>query len=90
MAILSGLSGLGLIKELTVRARSRHYLFITELLMMLGLCACSIGHEGPVSDHFNGNRFVMEGTDHSFADMVKWMWEMETVEWPGYGSSYFW
>ena len=50
--------------------------------MILGSCACSIGYNGPVSDHFNGNRFIMEGNDHSFGDMVKWMWEMETVEWP--------
>jgi len=57
-------------------------IIVTGLLMILGLCACSMGYKGPVSDHFNGNRFFMEGSDHSFGDMVKWMWEMETVEWP--------
>ncbi len=50
--------------------------------MILGVCACSIVYKGPVSDHFNGDRFFMEGTGHSFGDMAKWMWEMETVEWP--------
>ena len=63
-------------------AKTIQSLFITGLFIILGLCACSIGYKGPVSDHFNGNRFFMEGTDHSFGDMVKWMWEMETVEWP--------
>jgi L-ascorbate metabolism protein UlaG (beta-lactamase superfamily) len=29
-----------------------------------------MGYKGPVSDHFNGNRFFMEGTDHSFGDFV--------------------
>jgi len=48
----------------------------------MGLGACSIGYSGPVSDHFDGSHFFIKGSDHSFTDMVKWMWEMETVEWP--------
>ncbi|MCP4581438.1 MAG: hypothetical protein GY839_07445 [candidate division Zixibacteria bacterium] len=36
----------------------------------------------PPSDHFDGKRFFGEESDHSFADMVKWLWEMETVDWP--------
>ncbi len=44
--------------------------------------ASGIGHHGTPSDHFDGSRFFMEDNDHGFIDMVKWIWEMETVEWP--------
>ncbi|MFC1883312.1 hypothetical protein ACFL2O_00945 [Thermodesulfobacteriota bacterium] len=37
---------------------------------------------GAVSDHFDGTRFFNEEPDHSFIDMIKWFWEMETVGWP--------
>lgn len=56
--------------------------FIAGLFMILGLYACSSANKGPVSDHFDGSRFFMEGADHNLGDMVKWMWQMETVEWP--------
>jgi L-ascorbate metabolism protein UlaG (beta-lactamase superfamily) len=39
-------------------------------------------YHGPVSDHFDGLHFFQEGSDHSFGKMVKWLWEMETVDWP--------
>lgn len=39
-------------------------------------------YKGPVSDHFDGRRFFNKEPDHSFFDMVKWMWEMKTVKWP--------
>jgi L-ascorbate metabolism protein UlaG (beta-lactamase superfamily) len=39
-------------------------------------------YKGPVSDHFDGSHFYNEIPDHSFSDMVKWLWEMNTVEWP--------
>ena len=43
-------------------------------------CAVS---SGPVSSHFDGGRFFNpEGGNHSFGDGVKWLWEMETVDWP--------
>jgi L-ascorbate metabolism protein UlaG (beta-lactamase superfamily) len=57
-------------------------LLFAGLLMIFGLGACSIGYKGPVSDHFNGSCFFIEGNGHSFGDMLKWMWEMDTVEWP--------
>lgn len=59
-----------------------HPILIAGLVIVMGLCSCGIGYKGPVSDHFDGSRFFMEGNDHSFGDMVKWMWEMETVKWP--------
>jgi L-ascorbate metabolism protein UlaG (beta-lactamase superfamily) len=55
---------------------------ITGIFMVFGLSACSSAYKGPPSDHFDGNRFFMAGTDHGFGDMIKWLWEMETVEWP--------
>jgi len=39
-------------------------------------------NQGPVSDHFDGTRFFNEEHDHTFIDMLRWLWEMETVEWP--------
>lgn len=62
--------------------KSIHPSLIAGLFMILGLYACSNANNGPVSDHFDGSRFFMEGADHSLGDMVKWMWQMETVEWP--------
>jgi len=39
-------------------------------------------YQGPPSDHFDGSRFFNKESDHTFFDLIKWMWEMETVEWP--------
>jgi hypothetical protein len=40
--------------------------------------------KGAVSDHFDGKTFrnPTGEPDHSFGDIVKWFWEMETVDWP--------
>ena len=47
------------------------------------LCFGCAVYYGPVSNHFDGSRFFNpEGGDHSFSDTVKWLWEMETVDWP--------
>jgi len=43
--------------------------------------ACSYYH-GPPSDHFDGSRFFIKGSGHSFFHEIKWLWEMETIEWP--------
>jgi L-ascorbate metabolism protein UlaG (beta-lactamase superfamily) len=41
------------------------------------------GYEGRVSDHFDGSHFFNpDSGGHSFGDMVKWLWEMQTVSWP--------
>ena len=55
---------------------------VVGLLLLIGVGSCQSGYHGPVTDHFDGDRFYMEGNDHSFTDMLRWMWEMETVEWP--------
>ncbi len=39
-------------------------------------------YQGPPSDHFDGSRFFNKKSDNTFFDHIKWMWEMETVEWP--------
>ncbi len=38
--------------------------------------------QGPPSDHFKENRFINNEPDNTFSDHLKWLWEMETVEWP--------
>ena len=43
---------------------------------------CSPLYKGPTSDHFDGSRFFNKEPDHSFLLMLKWLSEMETVEWP--------
>ena len=40
-------------------------------------------YSGLPSDHFDGSHFFNpEPGDHTFWDMLKWMWEMKTVSWP--------
>jgi L-ascorbate metabolism protein UlaG (beta-lactamase superfamily) len=36
----------------------------------------------PESDHCDGSVFFNKTADHTFGDMIKWLWEMDTVEWP--------
>jgi len=58
---------------------------ITIVLVLLGaLCTvalegCNALYKGPPSDHFDGLRFFNKEPDHTFTDMLKWLWEMETV-----------
>ncbi len=53
-------------------------LMISGLFLMAG---CSY-YKGPANDHFNGFRFTNGQADHSLADMFRWWWQMETVDWP--------
>ncbi len=39
-------------------------------------------YQGPSSDHFDGSRFFNREPDNTFMDHVKWLWEMDTVQWP--------
>lgn len=48
-------------------------------LMLLTACAY---HSGPVSDHFDGTVFFNEEAENTFTDHLKWLWEMEKVQWP--------
>lgn len=58
------------------------FLFLVITLSVLIINSNRPLYHGPVSDHFDGVHFFQEGSDHSFTDMVKWLWQMETVEWP--------
>lgn len=62
----------------TIPASGLLILLMVEVYFIAG---CSY-YNGPVTDHFDGSRFTNNEPDHSFSDMVKWWWEMETVEWP--------
>lgn len=46
-------------------------------------CATPPAYRGPVSDHFDGERFINPGPvrHHSFGDFLRWMWEREPGEW---------
>jgi L-ascorbate metabolism protein UlaG (beta-lactamase superfamily) len=61
-----------------ISKRSIQYTILVFLFFSYG---CS-NHKGPMTDHFDGTQFYMEGASHSMSDMVKWMWQMETVAWP--------
>ncbi len=70
-----------------VLAITKKVLLIAVLIVLVSLAAIFIYnygplYKGPVSDHFDGRRFFDKEPHHSFFDMVKWMWEMETVKWP--------
>ncbi len=61
-----------------IKSFMRHFF----LLSIIFLPACGAMYRGPVSSHFDGRRFFNPEPNHSFGDMVKWLWEMETVAWP--------
>jgi len=49
--------------------------------MIFFLYGCGYWHGHP-SDHFNGRSFFNKEPDNTFFDHMKWLWEMDTVEWP--------
>ncbi len=55
-------------------------LFFYLILMILSGCNY---YDGVLSDHYDGSSFYNEENDeHSIGDMIKWYWEMDSVEWP--------
>ncbi len=58
------------------------FLFLTALLMLFFFVKGSNFWQGPPSDHFNGSRFFNKEPDNTFFDHLKWLWEMDAVEWP--------
>ncbi len=36
----------------------------------------------PKSDHCDGSKFYNDVPGHTFSDEIKWLWEIDTVEWP--------
>jgi L-ascorbate metabolism protein UlaG (beta-lactamase superfamily) len=51
-------------------------------LALFGIVSCSTASTVVVSDHFDGRRFRNKEPGHTLTDTVKWLWQMETVEWP--------
>lgn len=62
--------------------------FILQFTVLACLYACTtwnnMNAQYPISDHFDGEVFFNpdQKEDHSFGKMVKWLWEMDTVDWP--------
>ena len=64
---------------------SKHVIvFITLILLLLVIISSCHNklYKGAPSDHFDGRRFYNEEPDHTFWDRVKWLWKMDTVDWP--------
>ncbi len=55
---------------------------VSPALVAALVLGCTPLHRGPVTDHFDGERFHGPEPDRSFGDMVRWLWEMKTVPWP--------
>ncbi|MBU3916870.1 MBL fold metallo-hydrolase [bacterium] len=55
---------------------------ISVLFLLISITPGCSYYQGPSSDHFDGSRFFIKGSDHTFSDEIKWMWEMETIKWP--------
>ena len=56
---------------------------IPTIVVIIFVSSVTYKYPGPPSDHFDGSCFFNpESGDHSFTDMLKWIWEMETVSWP--------
>ena len=73
------------IPAITVAYSRKHRLarwLLPVSLPVLFLLGCSSYYHGPVSDHFDGRRFVSPEPDNGFRAHLKWLWEMETVDWP--------
>lgn len=59
--------------------------YVALVLMLFATVGYTTGctyYNGPPSDHYDGSRFHNTTPDHSFTDMLKWWWQMETVDWP--------
>lgn len=70
-------------KEQSMSKTSIIRILIMTMLLASVFSCCSVSTKTP-SDHFDGTRYhnIEKDSHHSFADMIKWMWEMKTVDWP--------
>ena len=57
-------------------------LALSAILLMIVVYSPVASYAGPPSDHFDGNCFFNDEPEHTFSDMIKWLWEMKTVDWP--------
>lgn len=51
------------------------------LVLVAMLTGCPI-YTGSVSDHYDGTTFHNSEADNGFLDHIKWIWSMETTDWP--------
>jgi len=58
-------------------------LFLYLGILFLGWIFSSPGYKGPVSDHFDGKKFINPGGVEAkgFKDLIKWMRTRESVKW---------
>jgi len=56
-------------------------IFLATAALMSFLQGCN-QYNGPASDHFDGSRFFNKEPGHTFFDQIKWLWKMDTVDWP--------
>ncbi len=61
--------------------RTKRFITLISFMSAVLINSCS-GYNGPQSDHFDGSHFFNKEADHSFSNMIRWLWEMETVGWP--------
>ncbi len=58
---------------------------VTIIGVIAGVVSCATPpvYQGPVTDHFDGERFVNPGPvqHHSFGDFLRWMWQREPESW---------
>jgi L-ascorbate metabolism protein UlaG (beta-lactamase superfamily) len=51
--------------------------------LVLSKCGC-VAHHGAASSHFDGSRFHNPEGGYSTADMMRWLAQLETVDWPAW------
>lgn len=62
---------------------SRDIRFCVLFMFIAGFLSCCTTQDRALSDHYNGKTYYnREGDSHTFTGMVKWLWEMKTVNWP--------
>jgi L-ascorbate metabolism protein UlaG (beta-lactamase superfamily) len=52
------------------------------LVIFLAAAGCASIDQRAPGDHYDGRRFFNREAGHTLTDMLKWLWQMETVEWP--------
>lgn len=65
----------------TASRMTNHWRLAFASVLIATLAGCST-YAGPVSDHYDGETFYNVEADNSSSDHVKWMWSMDTVDWP--------
>ena len=62
-------------------SKSRFAVGFPIFILISLILSCNY-YQGPPSDHFDGSHFFNKEPEHTFFEHIKWLWDMETVEWP--------